>query len=740
MQGDGSHSAIQAIQEIYKVIVNVDDDEYIQRMVELRAVSEPTKVMHMMKSRLDMYKKKLTEVRYHKHFNVRDALKGVVQVCQPDAYLVAELMAMWNTGEADKTQVELTKILAYARKQARKAQASNGTQGDMNASTNVDANKGHARNKPQHVSPEEKHKKAAWTKPQGNNTSASQRTKQKCHQFAATGTCTYGAKCRFEHDTEGTPTQQVNNVMVQQLQEMQRMQRDFQTQLLQQSQAQHQQTVNNIFSALADGNDEDTSSDEGLRQYMGVYWTKRGRGQVLRRKARKILRASKVPTPTKPRSAKNMPYILIDGATDIDVLAGRDSERAQSLHSLESEITYSSVGGEGASQQGAVLDSPLVPVTNAVVVAKAPASLVSHKTIHDAGFDIVYTQGTCTLVKGKECYSAIPKKGMFYLPTTMDPRVAEVQMEKALKQAKEHTLRSALRRMKRHQKAMHKPKDPSCKTCAQALTEKPPSRRGDPKAAKAGAERGLVVGSDYIVGLPESKNGMNAVFVMVATGEAHVVSAVACKDRSGKVALEVYKEAAAKLLRNFPIGTEIARFHTDGEKSFIGGELKSYLKEGPRNIWPTKTEGYDHNANAFAESVIKQLSRSVRAGLLECTGGRDRYQEIWDDMYEHAADVYNHLEYDGREAPVRLAGGVPVDVMGDGFHVFGAEVLRYVAPERRSGKLDMPARIACWAGRSDQIANGHKVFECEWNDRTKSYDLGPTTHVADVQISPSFIE
>jgi hypothetical protein len=159
------------------------------------------------------------------------------------------------------------------------------------------------------------------------------------------------------------------------------------------------------------------------------------------------------------------------------------------------------------------------------------------------------------------------------------------------------------------------------------------------------------------------------------------------------------------------VGTVIARVHSDGERSFVGGQLREHLET--TNVWPTTTEGYDHNANATAESVIKQLSRAVRASLLDCTGGRDRYQEVWGDLYEHAADVYNNIEHADGSVPMRVAGATPVDVDSEQFHVFGAKVLKYIAPERRDGKLDMPTRMTYLAGRSDTIANGHKVVDVE---------------------------
>ena len=82
-------------------------------------------------------------------------------------------------------------------------------------------------------------------------------------------------------------------------------------------------------------------------------------------------------------------------------------------------------------------------------------------------------------------------------------------------------------RIKKHMKRMHQPKalKGSCRICDESLSDKPRSTRGDPKAERTGSERGLVVGIDCIVGLPESKEGHNAVLIMAVSGKARMIAA-----------------------------------------------------------------------------------------------------------------------------------------------------------------------------------------------------------------------
>ena len=101
-----------------KAAVNVDDDDYNQLRQEMKGIGV-THEAHMMKSRYDMLKKTLIEIRYHPRFKLKDAIKALVNLCQPDAYLAQEVMSMWAASA--KAQIDLTKLMAHVKKETKKA-------------------------------------------------------------------------------------------------------------------------------------------------------------------------------------------------------------------------------------------------------------------------------------------------------------------------------------------------------------------------------------------------------------------------------------------------------------------------------------------------------------------------------------------------------------------------------------------------------------------------------------------
>ena len=111
-------SALGMVQIMLKAVVNVDDDEYDQLRQDIKNVGV-THEAHMMKSRYDMLRKKLTEIRYHTRFKLKDAVKALVNLCQPDAYLAQEVMALWAA--SGKAQADLTKLMAHVKKETKKA-------------------------------------------------------------------------------------------------------------------------------------------------------------------------------------------------------------------------------------------------------------------------------------------------------------------------------------------------------------------------------------------------------------------------------------------------------------------------------------------------------------------------------------------------------------------------------------------------------------------------------------------
>jgi hypothetical protein len=183
-----------------------------------------------------------------------------------------------------------------------------------------------------------------------------------------------------------------------------------------------------------------------------VNWTKK-RAQVPLRKARKELRSKRRQESLASRCESKCPEFVIDGATEIDVLAGRDRGKADSITELDEPVQYTSVGGSGVATQGACSNTPVVNVKQAIVIPGAKCSLVGHKSIFESGIEaIVYTTNDCTMVKGKEVHSAVPKGSLYRLPTSSDPMEIDAAMSKAIRMAQEHVKRATIRRIKKHMK------------------------------------------------------------------------------------------------------------------------------------------------------------------------------------------------------------------------------------------------------------------------------------------------
>ena len=148
-----------------------------------------------------------------------------------------------------------------------------------------------------------------------------------------------------------------------------------------------------------------------------------------------------------------------------------------------------------------------------------------------------------------------------------------------------------------------------------------PATRLRPEAQRHGESRGFVAGLDYITGLPPDNDGNTAVLGMAIASRKKGQSVAwyePVKSHSGDDAVDAFKECEFRLSMIFPPGKfKLSRVHSDCELSLIG-PLNSYLKE--RQIWPTRTEGYDHNGNAVVESRDRVLLKGLRCALLTAAG------------------------------------------------------------------------------------------------------------------------
>ncbi len=111
-------------------------------------------------------------------------------------------------------------------------------------------------------------------------------------------------------------------------------------------------------------------------------------------------------------------------------------------------------------------------------------------------------------------------------------------------------------------------------------------------------------------------------------------------------------------------------------------------KDGYR---PQQQDTYDHNATAQIERRNRKLPEITRILLLDATGGRTYYEDIWDEAMSHACDVVNNMPEAPDLSPVEKEGGKRMDFKST-MNVFGSRVYFYVNKILRSGKVDITTR------------------------------------------------
>ena len=156
--------------------------------------------------------------------------------------------------------------------------------------------------------------------------------------------------------------------------------------------------------------------------------------------------------------------------------------------------------------------------------------------------------------------------------------------------------------------------------------------KGDGIKGPSAPTQELEIGFDLIGPMVESNNGN--VYKLVGceahTGYGH---SVGLKDKSSKTVLRGVQAILARIrVAHNKTDKVSVRFHSDKDKSFMG-EVETYIQEQP---WlQTMTEGYDSNGNAIVERRNEKLDQGLRALLLEATGGRLYYEELWDEAMDY---------------------------------------------------------------------------------------------------------
>ena len=318
----------------------------------------------------------------------------------------------------------------------------------------------------------------------------------------------------------------------------------------------------------------------------------------------------------------------------------------------------------------------------------------------------------------------VPRGKLYAFPTGKTQACQDLEahagLVKALKAKKEHVRRMALR----HWRKGHMPKAPPevCGDCAQGKY-----RKGDGTKGPAVPKRELLVevGFDLIGPLVESPDG-NVYKLVGVTSTTGVGCSRGIPDKKSATILPHVISMLSEIRQhhNYP-DTVTMRFHTDVDKSF-DGILGAYALD---NAWlRTTTEGYDSNGNAIVERRNEKLDQGLRTLLLQATGGRLYYEELWDVAMDHIHDLINHAPEAGGTSPIEKAGGDPISI--DDMEVFGCLVYYYEAPERRSApkQTDPSGRQGIWVGRASSptgaVSGGHKIMPLEYNKGV--WQLGPT--------------
>ena len=98
------------MQNVMKSIADTKMSIYITHATTFSNVST-TIDSHAVLGRFKNFTSTLSEVRFHKLFDLKDAVKKIVAVIAPNVFLVNEVIAMWSVSTKD--QAALTAVMTY---------------------------------------------------------------------------------------------------------------------------------------------------------------------------------------------------------------------------------------------------------------------------------------------------------------------------------------------------------------------------------------------------------------------------------------------------------------------------------------------------------------------------------------------------------------------------------------------------------------------------------------------------
>ena len=272
----------------------------------------------------------------------------------------------------------------------------------------------------------------------------------------------------------------------------------------------------------------------------------------------------------------------------------------------------------------------------------------------------------------------------------------------------------------------HRPFHPDCKACRLGSMTVKPATRNDWKLELEMANKGYVLGVDFVGPFKPDTDGNKYAFIGVEVGHTNYGMVVLQKTREA-----TETTASLKLMQRhleMQGSKELVRVHSDNDKSFRG-DFAKYLVGA--QIAQTNTGGYRPTANSRTERRIRMILDALRANLLVAHGMTRDYEGLWGQGFKYTMAAINKTAWSDGVMPHKELTGVEYQ-FGKEDHVFGSYCEYQVPAELRDEKWEMAGREAIWVGRhkdnpqESTVPDGHVVIPIKWNSDDMTYELGST--------------
>jgi hypothetical protein len=445
---------------------------YVTPAIAFNAVSS-TVDAHAVRGRFNNFTSLLNEVRFHKMFELKDAIKKIVAVVAPNVFLVNEVLAMWNLSAKD--QKALTAIIKYVKDEVDVPDAADATPKKKDKS-GYQGSKGGGKGRQSGYQGSGNYVKNNQSS--GNSYSSKQGQRQNKKWEPS----------RPKYDQSRTNTNQtatvaqVNHIresaVAEAREQWEREQYDKdREERLESLQAQVDNMATAQLMAQFSGDVDSPGSESRVASVMQVKTRSERFLRATRTRAptemERLRRAAKVASISSVCKLSNAP--LIDSATDTDIIGTDSVAHATNIQSCK-PVEYQTISGGGVFNKRGDLETPLLKMESAPVVSTARTSIVSSDTVHRNGYTIVSDVTGMSLHKDGVAYEAVPDGAMYRLPV-VDKGKSDAEINLAVALHRKTIMSRVLKQIIQHRKRGHRPADPdNCDDCGLNMTRKPATR------------------------------------------------------------------------------------------------------------------------------------------------------------------------------------------------------------------------------------------------------------------------